>query len=121
MFAVLRAIRCTPRGGLACIDSWELLGPVVQTMVRCMARCLGIGLLVTSHGPTALPTLVTCRGSRALLEALVGQLPDYGEWFGTTIAPADLDEAIVEGRGDLRKAFDVLYDRFERSRAAALR
>lgn len=121
MFAVLLAIRRTPRGGLACIDSWELLGPAGQTMVRWMARGLGVGLLVTSHGPTALPTLVTCRGTRALLEALVVQLPDHGEWFGTTIAPVDLDEAVVAGGEDLRKAFDLLYDRFERSRAAALR
>lgn len=119
--SVLRSIWCTPRGGLACIDSWELLGTVGRTMARWMAKGLGIGLLVTSHGPTALPTLVSCRGSRELLEALVRQLPDHGEWFGTTIAPADLDAAIVEGGGDLRKAFDALYDRFERSRSAAPR
>ncbi len=119
--AVLRSLRSTPRGGLACIDSWELLGTAGRTLARWMARGLGIGLLVTSHGPTALPTLVSCRGSRELLDVLVRQLPDHAEWFGTTILPADLDAAIVEGGGDLRKAFDALYDRFERSRAAAPR
>jgi hypothetical protein len=56
-----------------------------------------------------------------LLEALVGQLPGHREWFGTTIIPADLDVAIVEAGEDLRKAFDLLYDRFERSRAGARR
>jgi hypothetical protein len=86
-----------------------------------MARGLGIGLMVTSHGPTDLPTLVSCRGSKALLEALVSQLPGHGEWFGTTIMPADLDAAIVEAGEDLRRAFDLLYDRFERSRAGAPR
>ena len=118
---VLLAMRQTPRGGLACVDSWELLGTVGRSMVRCMARGLGIGLMVTSHGPTDLPTLVSCRASRALLESLVGQLPGHGEWFGTTIIPADLDAAIVEAGEDLRKAFDLLYDRFERSRAGAPR
>ena len=121
VLGVLRSMRQTPRGGLACIDSWELFGPVGRSMVRCMAGGLGIGLMVTSHGPTDLPTLVSCRGSRALLEALVSQLPGHGEWFGTTIMPADLDAAIVEAGQDLRKAFDLLYDRFERSRAGAPR
>ena len=121
VLGVLESMRQTPRGGLACIDSWELLGTVGRSMVRCMARGLGIGLMVTSHGPTDLPTLVSCRGSRALLEALVSQLPGHGEWFGTTIIPADLDAAIIDAGEDLRKAFDLLYDRFERSRAAAPR
>ncbi len=121
VLGVLRSMRQTPRGGLACIDSWELLGTAGRSMVRCMARGLGIGLMVTSHGPTDLPTLVSCRGSRALLESLVGQLPGHGEWFGTTILPGDLDAAIVEAGEDLRKAFDLLYDRFERSRAVAPR
>jgi len=121
VLGVLRSMRQTPRGGLACIDSWELLGTVGRSMVRCMARGLGIGLIVTSHGPTDFPTLVSCRGSRALLESLVGQLPGHGEWFGTTIIPADLDAAIVEAGEDLRKAFDLLYDRFERSRAGSPR
>ena len=121
VLGVLLAMRQTPRGGLACVDSWELLGTVGRSMVRCMARGLGIGLMVTSHGPTDLPTLVSCRASRALLESLVGQLPGHGEWFGTTIMPADLDAAIVEAGEDLRRAFDLLYDRFERSRAGAPR
>jgi hypothetical protein len=35
--------------------------------------------------------------------------------------PADLDAAIVEAGEDLRRAFDLLYDRFERSCAGARR
>ena len=116
---VVQSIRCAPRGGLVCIDSWELLGSAGRTLVRCVARSLGVGLLVTSHGPTTLPTLVSCRGSLPLLEALVGQLPDHDEWFGTTIVPGDLKAAIADGGGDLRKAFDRLYDRFEQNRGGA--
>ena len=121
MPGVLRSIRKTPHGGLACIDSWELLGIAGRSLVRSMASRLGVGLLVTSHRPTGLPTLVSCRGSRELLEALVRQLPDHGEWFGTVIGQADLDAAISESAGNLRSAFDLLYDRFERCRSLASR
>ena len=114
--AAVRSVRDASRGGLVCIDSWELLGFASRAVVRGLARARGVGLLVTSHGPAGLPTLVSCRGTRALLGALVGELPDHDQWFGTTIVAADLEAAIEAANGDVRQALDRLYDRFEQGR-----
>lgn len=113
----IRSIWNAPRGALVCIDSWELLGSMGRVVVRWIARGVGVGLLVTSHRAAGMPTLVCCRGSRALLGALVGELPEHGEWFGTAIVPADLDAVDAMTGGDMRRAFDLLYDRFEQVRA----
>ena len=112
----VRSVRDASRGGLVCIDSWELLGFASRAVVRGLATARGVGLLVTSHGPAGLPTLVSCRGTRALLGALVGELPDHDQWFGTTIVAADLEAAIDAVNGDVRQALDRLYDRFEQGR-----
>ena len=114
--AAVRSVRKASRDGLLCIDSWELLGFAGRAVVRGLARVRGVGLLVTSHGPAGLPTLISCRGTRALLGALVGELPDHDEWFGRTIVAADLDAALGAANGDVRQALDRLYDRFERGR-----
>jgi len=116
--AVIDSIRNAPRGALVCIDSWELLGPAGRIVARWLAGRVGVGLLVTAHRETGIPTLFRCRGSRHLLGALVSQLPGYDEWFGTTIVPDDLDAAEAEAGGDMRRAFDLLYDRFEQARSS---
>ena len=113
--AALGAVLTTSRGGLLCLDSWEFLGFAGRAVVRGLARARGVGLLVTSHRPAGLPTLIDCRGTRALLGALVGELPGHDSWFGTTIVAADLDAAFVAADGDVRQALDRLYDRFERA------
>ena len=114
--AAVRSVRDASRGGLLCIDSWELLGFTGRAVVRGLARARRVGLLVTSHGPAGLPTLISCRGTRAILGALVGELPDHDEWFGRTIVAADLEAALNAANGDVRQALDRLYDRFERGR-----
>ena len=114
--AAVRSVCDASRGGLLCIDSWELLGLTGRAVVRGLARARRVGLLVTSHGPAGLPTLISCRGTSAILGALVGELPDHDQWFGTTIVAADLEAAIDAVNGDVRQALDRLYDRFERGR-----
>lgn len=114
--AVVRAVVSTVPGGLVCIDSWELLGGPGRFLVRGLATIRGVDLLVTAHRAGGLPTVVTCRGTRAVLGALVADLPDHDRWFGATIRPADLDAAFAAADGDIREALDLLYDRFERGR-----
>lgn len=117
---VIGSICNAPRGALVCIDSWELLGPAGRVVARWLAGRFGVGLLVTAHRATRIPTLVHCRGSRRLLGALVSQLPGHDEWFGTTIVSDDLDAAEATAGGDIRRAFDLLYDRFEKVRASGV-
>ena len=99
-------------GCLACLDSWEALGPLGGMVVLALARGRGVALLVTSHRRGVLPTLVTTRGSAALLAALMADLPDFEAWFGRDVHAADV-AAAVSPEGDLRLAFDRLYDLYE--------
>ena len=107
--AVGAALRGLPPGGLACVDGWESLGPV-RGPLRLAARLLGRRLLVTSHGPEALPVLRRCRTTPALLRAVVARLPARAG----RIADEEVDEAFRRHAGNVRDALFDLYDRFER-------
>lgn len=107
---VLRAVRAATPGRVLCVDSWEALGRAWAAAIRWTARRRGVGLLVTSHRPTGLPTLVRCETSATLLTRLVEDLPPH---HGLVTAP-DVEEAFRRHRGDIREALYDLYDRFER-------
>lgn len=109
---ILCSILTAPAGVVVCIDSWEQLGPAGRLAVRAAAAWRRCGLLVTSHEPTALPTLVECRTSPAVLTAIVAMLPDAGG----SITKADVDDAFARHVGNLRDAVADLYDRFESRR-----
>ena len=63
--AAVRSVCDASRGGLLCIDSWELLGLTGRAVVRGLARARRVGLLVTSHGPAGLPTLTSGSAGRS--------------------------------------------------------
>lgn len=107
---VLGLVRAAPRGGILCIDSWEALGRAWPVAIRCFARTRDVGLLVTTHRPSGLATLVRCRTSPELLARLVADLPPHGG----LIERGDVDQAFQEHHGDVREALYDLYDRFER-------
>jgi energy-coupling factor transporter ATP-binding protein EcfA2 len=109
---ILRSILTTAPGTVVCIDSWEQLGLASRLFVRAAAAWRRCGLLVTSHKPTVLPTLVECQTSPKILSAIVATLPDAGD----RIAQADLDDAFASHAGNLRDALADLYDRFESRR-----
>ncbi len=109
--ALAAAVRSTRRGTLA-IDGWERIDPVTATAVRIAASARGSRLLVTSHSPTAIPTLVRTAASQPLLEAIVARLPDHGELIGT----CDVAAAFARNPRNLRDALGELYDRFESRR-----
>ena len=110
---ILQSILTAAAGTVVCIDSWEQLGPLSRLAVRAAAAWRRCGLLVTSHMPTALPTLVECCTSLEILAAIVATLPDAGG----CIAKADIEDTFTRHGGNLRDALADLYDRFESRRS----
>jgi hypothetical protein len=100
------------RGETLAIDGWERADPVTAAAIRVVARIHGGRLLVTSHFPAGMPTLVQTGASWRLLEAVVARLPDHGGLIGQ----ADLAAAFARHPGNIRDALGELYDRFERRR-----
>lgn len=117
--AVLRGIRSVGRGGVACIDGFEVLGAVGRVAVRMAGRLGGVGVVVTAHRPGWPATLLECRASDAILRAIVENLPGRDDWFGSVIGDDDLAECFAAGAGNVRESLDLLYDRFERRRRRA--
>lgn len=114
-FSAIRAIAAAPAGAVVCIDGWETLGPC-RGPLRRVARLLGRGLLVTSHGPAGLPMLRECATSATLLRAIVARLPDHGGRIDAEAVTA----AFGRYGGDLRESLSDLYDRYERAAETAL-
>lgn len=112
--ALAVALRAPPGETLA-IDGWERADPLTAAAIRIAARFRGGQLLVTSHFPRGIPTLVRTAASRLLLEAIVARLPDHGGLIGQ----ADLAAAFARHPGNIRDALGELYDRFERHRRGA--
>lgn len=105
-------------GTLLCIDSWESLGWVARLATRGLAKLRRVDLLVTAHDQSGLPTLLTMCVSESLLLRLVATLPGYVEWYGGLVTPADVTAAVASG--DIRRAFDALYDVVEHRRREAV-
>jgi hypothetical protein len=84
------------------LDGAEQLGWFSWMLVRLRARRAG-GLVITSHRPGLLPTLVECETSPELLAEIVGELAG-GE--------VDFEELHARHGGNLRDALRELYDRW---------
>lgn len=87
------------------LDGAEQLGRLAWLRVRRRSRGAG-GLVVTSHRPGLLPTLLDCRTSPELLDSLVRDLlgPE-----AETLSPS-LEELFARHGGNLRNALRELYD-----------
>jgi energy-coupling factor transporter ATP-binding protein EcfA2 len=64
------------------------------------------GLIVTSHRPGLLPTLIECSTTPELLKEIVAALVPQGP----TISPALLDDLHTRHQGNLRACLHELYD-----------
>ena len=84
-----------------CLDGAELLGRLAWLRVRLSCRRAG-GLIVTSHRPGLLPTLLECDTTPELLAGLVREL---------TGEELDTGELFVRHGGNLRMVFWEMYDR----------
>jgi hypothetical protein len=85
------------------VDSVEKLGRWRWRAFERESRRAG-GLLVTTHAPGFLPTLLECRTTPALLEDLVREL------VGDEAGQLPLTQLYGLHRGNLRLALRALYD-----------
>jgi hypothetical protein len=100
----------TGRASCAAIDGYEQLGPWARWRLKRFCGRRGIGLLVTAHAPTGLPTLYRTRPSPATARKVVEQLLPAG-----TEPPSD-DELLHlfdVFHGNMREILFALYDRYE--------
>src|SRR5262245_3892899 len=80
---------------LLIIDGYEQLGWFQKIWLKYRCRRAEAGLLVTSHAPTGLPTLITLAPDLHLIEQLVAKLTERA---APHISPADI-AASHAGRG----------------------
>jgi hypothetical protein len=90
---------------LICLDGAEQLDRVRWMMFRWRTRRAG-GVLITSHRPGLLPTLIECTTSPALLEGIMSRLAPQAGGVRTP-TPEDL---FARHHGNLRDALRELYD-----------
>ena len=86
-----------------CLDGAEQLDRMRWMMFRWRTRRAG-GVLITSHRPGLLPTLIECTTSPELLDRIVRRLAPP---TGGLRAPTDL---FARHQGNLREALRELYD-----------
>jgi hypothetical protein len=98
---------------LLVIDGYEQLGWLQKVWLKYRCRRAGAGLLVTSHAPTGLPTLITLAPDGQLIEQLVATL---SERVPTPVSPADVAASHACRGSNVREIFFDLYDRHERYR-----
>jgi hypothetical protein len=105
-----RRLRGLRPSDLLLLDGAEQLGPLAWQRVRFASRrARAGGLIVTSHVPGRLPTLLETRVSPATLRAILSDL--LGGEAGD--APTDVDCATLLARhhGNAREVLRFLYDR----------
>lgn len=90
------------------LDGAELLGRIAWLRVRFRCRRAG-GLIVTSHRPGLLPTLLECETTPELLAGLAREL---------TGEELEVGELFARHGGNVRMAFWEMYDRPPAARPA---
>lgn len=99
---IRRLIREVPQ--LLMIDGYDLLGWRDRLRLTRRRR----PTLVTSHRRTAMPTLLRCRTSPALLANLIGQLAPGLE---RALGESEIEALHISHDGNVRDALRELYDR----------
>ena len=102
-----------PQRALMVIDGYEQLGWFERWRLKHRCRRMGAGLLVTSHAPTGLPTLIRLVPDRWLIERLVA---DLGANIPIKVTRADIAASHACHGSNVREIFFDLYDRHERRR-----
>jgi energy-coupling factor transporter ATP-binding protein EcfA2 len=95
------------------VDGYEQLGWPARLHLWLRCRSLGAGLLVTSHTPLRIPTLIRLSPDRQLVEQLIA---DLCAGVSTTITRADIAASHACRGSNIREIFFDLYDRHEQRR-----
>jgi len=102
--AIIRDFAVDKGQTVVLLDGADLLGGLAWALVRMRAR-RARGLVITTHRPGRLPTLVECSTSPGLLCELLRQLVP-----GLAARLAPLAESLFEASGgNLRSVFHTLY------------
>lgn len=99
-----------PRGELLLLDGAEQLSPLAWGWLRWRARAAA-GLIITTHAPGRLPTLIDCPARFDIVEAFLDHClgPDRApDW---TAAAREIFE---QYQGDLHQIPGALYERWNR-------
>jgi len=94
------------RGELLLLDGADLVPRSCWSLLKRHTITHAYGLVITSHRPGLLPTLVECTTSPALLQDIVRELqpPDR------PVPPESLDTLFQHHQGNLRVCLRELYD-----------
>jgi hypothetical protein len=98
-------------GDVVLLDGADALTWLAWQRLKRLARRAG-GLVVTTHRPGRLPTLLTCETSPALLEEIVGALLGPAEaeaWRGRA------EGLYAKHDGNIREVLREMYDHFGKS------
>lgn len=101
---------------LVIIDGYEQLSWLERMRLTRRCRRASVGLLVTSHAPAGLPTLITLAPDGKLVQQLVDELAAQ---VSTVITPADVAASHACHGSNVREILFDLYDRHERGRCSA--
>ena len=94
-----------------CLDGAEQLGTVAWRRFRWQTRRAG-GLIIATHTPGRLPTLIECTTSVGLLERIIHRLAPDG-----LDAESPAAELFARHRGNIRDALRELYDVYAAARS----
>lgn len=93
------------------IDGYEQLSSAARGAALLLTRLNSAGMLVTSHKPTALPTLLETRVDVPLAQELLCELlPDELEGRDRLLDAVRLEQRLDKHHGNLREVFMELYD-----------
>jgi energy-coupling factor transporter ATP-binding protein EcfA2 len=108
--AAREQLRHADRDLLLAIDGYEQLSLWQRLRWGLWALRTGVGLIVTSHRGTWLPTLCRVRPALATAQAVVAALQTDRT---PAITSQDVAEVFTQQRGDLRETLFALYDLYE--------
>jgi energy-coupling factor transporter ATP-binding protein EcfA2 len=100
---------------LVIIDGYEQLGWLERARLKHRCRRVNHELLVTTHSPTSIPTLIRLAPEERLVRQLVADLTAH---VSTPITPADVAASHARFGSNVREILFDLYDRHERRRRA---
>jgi hypothetical protein len=101
--------------GMIIVDGYELLSRIDRFRLHRLARRRRLGLLVTAHSPTRIPTLVHLAPDERLVQMLVAKLTERAP---TLLTLADVAAGYARHGANVREILFDLYDRHETLRRA---